>query len=108
MRLLAKGHSKTEIVRLIGRSRHSVDNVVAREMRRVPAPPKVWDPSSARLSMSEREETRGGLERGESFTAIAVLPTSSDEQASDTVQLGQMPGCVACTGSFTGIAWATG
>ena len=73
MRLLAKGHSKTEIVRLIGRSRHAVDNVVVRETRRAPAPPKAWDPSSARLSMSEREEIRGGLERGESFTAIACL-----------------------------------
>ena len=73
MRLLAKGHSKTEIVRLIGRSRHAVDNVVVRETRRAPAPPKAWDPSSARLSMSEREEIRGGLERGESFTEIACL-----------------------------------
>src|ERR1035441_8690186 len=73
MRLLAKGHSKTEIVRLIGRSRHAVDNVVVRETRRALAPPKAWDPSSARLSMSEREEIRGGLERGESFTEIACL-----------------------------------
>ena len=71
--LLAKGHSKTEIVRLIGRSRHAVDNVVVREARRVPAPPKEWDPSPARLSMSEREEIRSGLERGESFTSIARL-----------------------------------
>jgi hypothetical protein len=40
MRLVAKGYSKTEIVRLIGRSRHAVDNVVIRETRRAPAPPK--------------------------------------------------------------------
>ena len=73
MRLLAKGHSKTEIVRLIGRSRHAVDNVVIRERRRVPAPSKAWDPSSARLSIGEREEIRGGLERGETFTNIARL-----------------------------------
>ena len=73
MRLLAKGHSKTEVVRLIGRSRHAVDNVVFREARRVPAPPKEWNPSSARLSMSEREEIRSGLERGETFTSIACL-----------------------------------
>ena len=76
MRLLAKGHSKTEVVRLIGRSRHAVDNVVFREARRVPAPPKEWNPSSARLSMSEREEIRSGLERGETFTSIASLSVS--------------------------------
>jgi len=37
-----EGHSKTEIVRLIGRSRHAVDNATEGS-----------EPSSARLSMSE-------------------------------------------------------
>ena len=72
IRLARKGHSKTEIVRLVARSRHAIDNVFVREARRTPTPAKEWTPSPAHLSMGEREEIRAGLERGESFTVIAT------------------------------------
>jgi IS30 family transposase len=50
-------------------SRHAVSNVLVR----VPVPPSVkeWTPATGRLSISEREEIRAGLERHESFTVIA-------------------------------------
>ena len=58
IRLARKGHSKTEIVRLVARSRHAIDNVFVREARRTPTPAKEWTPSPAHLSMGEREEIR--------------------------------------------------
>ena len=66
-RLAAKGHLLREIGSLVERSKHAVSNVLTRE----PRPPGAteWNPSPARLSLREREEIRGGLERGESFTA---------------------------------------
>ena len=68
-RLAAKGHGLREIGRMVERSRHAVTNVLIRQ----PRPPAVtdWNPSPARLSVEEREEIRAGLERRESFTAIA-------------------------------------
>jgi hypothetical protein len=56
---------------MVERSKHAVSNVLAREPR--PAATAEWNPSSARLSLREREEIRGGLERGESCTVIARL-----------------------------------
>ncbi|HUZ08712.1 MAG TPA: hypothetical protein VMU76_00900 [Acidimicrobiales bacterium] len=40
MRLAGKGHSKTEIVWLVARSRHAIDNVFVREARRASEPAK--------------------------------------------------------------------
>jgi transposase, IS30 family len=56
---------------MLGCSRHAVTNSLLRE----PKPPAItdWSPSSARLSLREREEIRAGLEREESFTAIARM-----------------------------------
>ena len=70
-RLAARGHSLREIGSMVERSTHAVGNVLAR----APRPPATtdWNPSSARLSLREREEIRGGLERAESFTVIAQL-----------------------------------
>jgi len=69
-RLAARGHRLREIGRLLGRSRHAVTNTLRREPR--PVGPTVWNPSVARLSLDDREEIRVGLERGDTFTAIAA------------------------------------
>jgi len=70
VRLAREGHSLDEIGRRVARSHHAVLNVLARKDWRTPV--QEWNPSSSRLSMSEREEIRAGLERGETFTAIAA------------------------------------
>ncbi len=68
-RLAAKGHGLREIGRLIHCSRHAVTNVLMREASSIPV---AWNPSPARLSLAEREEIRVGVERGNTFTAIAA------------------------------------
>lgn len=82
-RLHAKGHSLREIGRMVERSKNAVMNALGR----VPAD-GVWNPSPARLSLSDREEIRVGLERGDTFTAIAAglgrsLSTVSREVAAN-------------------------
>jgi IS30 family transposase len=68
-RLADRGHTLREISRMLGCSRHAVSNTLVRE----PKPPALtdWNPSPARLALSEREEIRAGLERGDSYSLIA-------------------------------------
>ncbi|MBA2608656.1 MAG: IS30 family transposase [Actinobacteria bacterium] len=103
-RLAAKGHSLREIGRLVHRSKHAVSNALVREPSVVPV---VWNPSPARLSLAEREEIRVGLERDDSFTAIAAgigraVSTVSREVAANGGRVGyqgwqahQQAGCRA-------------
>jgi IS30 family transposase len=69
VRLCREGRTPREVAVLLGCGRTTV-NLLVREADRLIAP-KEWNPSPSRLSMSDREEIRGGLERGESFTTIA-------------------------------------
>ena len=67
--LVADGMRAVDVAREVARSARCVYRVirdaggVARRME--------WDPSSARLSATEREEIRSGLDAGRSFRAIA-------------------------------------
>jgi transposase, IS30 family len=68
MRLDHQGLSVREIGAVISRSKQSVAMALRSATAQVA---REWCPSPARLSMTEREEIRAGLERGESFTRIA-------------------------------------
>jgi transposase, IS30 family len=81
--LMAEGRSFRAIARVVERSWHGVHDVLGRPRRPEPA---VWDPGPARLSMTEREEIRAGLVRGDTYTVIAasvgrVVSTVSREVA---------------------------
>ena len=54
---------------MLGCSRHAVTNTLRRESR--PPNPLAWNPSPSRRSLDEREEIRVGLERSDTFTAVA-------------------------------------
>ena len=71
LRLSQTGLTQREVGRLIGISKSAVGNVIVRDAARRFAP-KPWNPSPTRLSMTDREEIRVGLEHGDSFTAIAA------------------------------------
>ena len=84
LRLAGTGLGLREIGRRVGCSRHAVTNALVREKR----PATDWNPSPARLSLADREEIRAGLERGDTFTAIAacigrVVSTISREVGSN-------------------------
>jgi transposase, IS30 family len=68
MRLDHQGLSVREIGAALSRSKYAVAVALKSATGEVV---REWCPSSARLSMTEREEVRAGLERGESFTQIA-------------------------------------
>ena len=69
IRLRKKGLAINDIARIMGRSWWGVEMAL-----RPTAETKLWlwTPSPARLSMSDREEIRAGLARGETLTAIAA------------------------------------
>jgi IS30 family transposase len=67
--LVADGMRPIDVAREVARSVGSVHRVI-RDAGGV-ARRQEWDPSSARLSASEREEIRSGLDGGESFRTIA-------------------------------------
>ena len=68
MRLDHQGLSVREIGATISRSKQSVAVALKSATGEVV---REWCPSPARLSMTDREEIRAGLERGESFTQMA-------------------------------------
>jgi transposase, IS30 family len=68
MRLDHQGLSVREIGAALSRSKYAVAVALKSATGEVV---REWCPSPARLSMTEREEIRAGLERGESFTQIA-------------------------------------
>jgi IS30 family transposase len=83
--LAAQGRSFREIARMVECSWHGAHNVVTRPRR---PPLAVWDPSPARLSMTDREEIRAGVVRGDTYTSIAAsigraVSTVSREVASN-------------------------
>jgi IS30 family transposase len=69
-RLHAQGMTVRQVAREIGRSAGTVCRVVGGFGKRERLSSS-WCPSPARLSLADREEIMVGLERGESFSAIA-------------------------------------
>lgn len=86
-RLRGEGLSLREVARQVSCSHEGVRVVLAGKAIR-PAKPDAWEPAGGRLSLAEREEISLGLQRGDSFTAIAsrlgrVTSTVSREVASN-------------------------
>jgi len=68
--LVAEGLSHRAIREKVGRSLGSISAVV-RDRQAVPVSFSEWQPAPGRLGLADREEITVGLERRESFTAIA-------------------------------------
>ena len=70
VRLLSTGLLPREIAEIVGVSRSGVAKLVAPLGGVIR--PEMWQPSPARLSLEERVEIRLGLERGDTYRAIAT------------------------------------
>jgi IS30 family transposase len=84
--LAAQGWSQSRIATEVGRSLGAV-NAVLRPLGGVWRSDQRWEPSPARLSLEDRVEIRLGLEREQTFTAIAARIGRAVSTVSREVQL---------------------